>query len=235
MNKIDGKDDFEFYKYLGLDKTFSDNDVSNVISDVKSKSMEQEEVKYTVRKKVSSVKRRNAIVAVLLVASLTFGGIKIANAKETAEVGGRINYYQSIMDSTDKPDGNNRSIENFVSYNYTQGNDPIVSYEYWNNDNFYNIIMEASAMENPSVEVRCALIAAFKVINEPYREKQFKILFDKIKNNEEFINNTGFDGNKENIWQMLGYKDMEEFQENARKDTKELYIAEKDGKNGKRM
>ena len=235
MNKIDGKDDFEFYKYLGLDKTFSDNDVSRVISENKNKSMEQEEIKYTSRKKVSSMKKRKAIVAALLVASLTFGGIKMANAAETAEVGSKISYYQSIMDSTDKPDENNRSIENFVSYNYIQGNDPIVSYEYWNNDNFYNIIMEASAMENPDVEVRCALIAAFKVINEPYREKQFKILFDKIKNNEDFINNTGFDGNKENIWQMLGYKDMEEFQENARKDTKELYITEKDGKNGKRM
>ena len=235
MNKIDSKDDFEFYKYLGLDKTFSDNDVSSVISNVKSKSMEQEEVKYATRKKVSSVKRRNAIVAALLVVSLTFGGIKMANAAEKAEVGNRISYYQSIMDSTDKPDQNNRSIENFVSYNYMQGNDPIVSYEYWNNDNFYNIIMEASTMENPDVEVRCALIAAFRVINEPYREKQFKILFDKIKNNEEFINNTGFDRNKENIWQMLGYKNMEDFQENARKDTKDLYLTEERGKSGKGM
>ena len=79
------------------------------------------------------------------------------------------------------------------------------------------------------------MIAAYKVINEPYREDQFDILFKRIRNNEEFIKNTGFDGSKDNIWQMLGYKDMKDFQENARKDTKDIYLTEKDGKYGKGM
>ena len=207
----------------------------DVVRKSMGKSLEPEEKKYTETKKVPSQKWRKALIAALLVASLSLGGAKVAQAIETAEVAERINYYQSVMNSSDNAEKNKHSIENFVGYNYRDGNDYIVSYEPWNNENFVNYVLDASKSQNPVTEVRCALIAAYRVINEPYREEQFKKLFDKIKDNEEFINRTGFDGSRENIWQMLGYKDIKDFQENARKDTKNLYLAEKEGKNGKRM
>ena len=213
--------------------------VNNHHDEVMKKSMGmslvQEEVKYNETKKVPLKKLRRALIIALMILALSLGTIKFVHAMNTSEVNEIIGYYQSMMDSTNVAGENDHSIENFVKYNYAKGNDPVVSYDAWNNENFVNYILEASRADNPVTEVRCALIAAYKVINEPYREDQFDILFKRIRNNEEFIKNTGFDGSKDNIWQMLGYKDMKDFQENARKDTKDIYLTEKDGKYGKGM
>ena len=84
------------------------------------------------------------------------------------------------------------------------------------------------------MEVRCALIGAYHVINAPYREQEFGKLFNRIINNEEFLNNTGLDGSVESLWQTLGYESFDDFQKNVRHDTIALY-KERDDKNGKRM
>ena len=206
-----------------------------IVEENKRKSLKQEEVRYTEKKKVSLKKLKVALIGGAIVISLIVTDLADPfNLSDKAHVNERINYYQSMMDVTDKKGENDHSIEAFEGYNYIQGNDPKVSYNDWNDENFFNHIMEASRQENPLVEVRCALIGAYHVINEPYREQQFRILFNKIKNNQEFLNNMGLDGSDESLWQMLGYKSFDDFKKNVKEDTIELYKGEK-GKNGKRM
>lgn len=200
-------------------------------------SLKQEEIQYNRKKNVNSKKWRDAVIAILIVITLLYGGKKVVDALETKDVDQRISYYYSVMDHSRDYDKNQGSIENFVKENpdSSKHSDPIVSYEPWNQDNFVNYVVEASKADNPVTEVRCALIAAYNVINEQFREEQFNILFNKLKTNEEFINNTGFDVDKTDIWQMLGYKDRMDFQLNARKDTKELELINKRSNNGKGM
>ena len=238
--KFMDNDDKSKDKESPLDKDFFLNLVNQhhdeIVEENKRKSLEQTEVKYTEKKKVPLKKLRlvligTAIVVALIVTDLT----NQFDIPEKMYVNGRIEYYQSMMDVVHEPGKNDHSIEAFKDDNRLNGSDPKVDYEDWNDDNFYNHIMEASRQEDPLVEVRCALIGAYHVINEPYRQQQFKILFNKIKNNQEFLDNMGLDGSDESLWQMLGYASFDDFQKNIKKDTIDLYKKESDEKNGKRM
>jgi len=213
------------------------------------KSLMQDEEKYTKKKKVSSSKWRDAIITLAIIGVILGSGVKLVDALTESntsvgnsygsinkidkdidkEIDEKIEEYSRIMGMKGPSD---TQIEVFQSHNFNNPRDPNVDYNYYN---FKNDIITASRGDDPVTEVRCALIAAYKIINEPYREGSFGALFSYLKESEEFANNTGFDLEKDNIWQMLGYNNMEEFQLHAREDTKvlrEIYVR---SSNGKRM
>lgn len=200
-------------------------------------SLVKEEVRYNKKEKVKLKKLRTAIIVFLIFVTLLFGSKKVVYGLETKDIDLRVRYYYSIMNYSTDPGKSQTRIENFVGINHDSSkiNDPIVSYESWNNENFLNYVVEASRYDDSLVEIRCALIAAYNVINDPFIEDQFNILLNRLKNNEEFINNSGLDLNKDNIWQVLGYEDRMDFQMNARKDTKDMLLENKRSNNGKRM
>ena len=210
-------------------------------------SLSKETTPYGKKKKVANNKLRDGIIAVAIVVVTLVSGVKLVDAVTGPDVGFNAAVSDTKIEKTidqeiDKKiqeyekamgiyGGEDTRIEVFRSRNDKNPNDPNVDYDYYN---FTNDIIDASRAEDPETEVRCALIGAYKVINEPYRESCFNILFDNLKEQEEFINNTGFDMSGD-VWKMLGYKDREDFQLHAREDTKMLKTINSRSNNGKGM
>lgn len=131
----------------------------------------------------------------------------------------RISYYEKLMNMYS--DENNR-IENSYGRN-SQNNDVIVDY---NVNNLAKHIVNASQISES--EMRCAIIASYKIINSPYVNETLNKVFLIAKDDEnmsgyskELIEN-GTKGFLEN----LSYENWEEYQKNERNSIKDLKALE---------
>lgn len=135
------------------------------------------------------------------------------------EVDERINYYEKLMNMYSDKD--NR-IENSYGRN-SQNNDVIVDY---NANNLAKHIVNASQISES--EMRCAILASYKIINSPYVNETLNKAFLIAKDDEnmsgyskELIEN-GTKGFLEN----LSYENWEEYQKNERNSIKDLKALE---------
>ena len=188
---------------------------------------------YNKKRKLNPDKVRISIVAIILAAaiglgvgSLVTGGIingtnvLISETTETKDyVDDRISYYEKLMGVNG--DDSNR-IENAESRDVSTG-ELRVSY---NNKNLAKMMYDAAQVSE--TEMRCVVIAAYRIINEPYREKILKSAFSTLKedyslpSNLEDLAGNGLDG----FLNFLGYEDLEDYNLNERKSIKDLKVIE---------
>lgn len=246
MNGLDDED----LLFANMVNQHSDEIRKNAVKN----SVGKEEVQYNQTKKKNSDKWRTALVAVMLVSSIMVGVMgysathknvdtasnSVSYTKEDKqEIDEKINEYIKLMDKNGPEE---TRIEIVTGHNDDNPSDPYVDYY---TGVLVNDVVEASKLDRGVLEARCALIAAYNVINETCREKQFDKVFNSLKKNEKFRNNTetgslgsfNFDDSIENIWQMLGYKDEEDFYKNAREDARTFNAVVKnmESKDGKRL
>jgi len=262
LDKIINKLDFEDEEALRMinalsNKKLDDKNYQKALNE----STKQEEIKYENTRKLNIRGLSLAAIGVAIIASFWCGYIR--GSKSAEEKIYNTSVVIEITDETSKEIDN--KIDDYMKKMGTDGprdtriavklpfdpNNPGDAYGEAFFDYFPGIllrdIIEASKCDNPIIEVRCALIAAVKIINKPYIEENFNKIFDNLKEDEEFrnsttLNNLGFyfGDDVTNIWQMLGYDDMEDFYKNARSDTKEIMSIMNNNydvrsNNGKRM
>lgn len=199
------------------------------------KSNSKETRIYRQKKAKEKQKIKNAIIAAVLTTSTILtayatnkitrkviekNNIVISRDSEyNDEIDEKINYYQTLMNHYS--DEQNR-IENAYGRNQDT-NELNVDYNY---SNLAKHIVEASQISE--TEVRCVIIAAYKIINEPYRNEVFDIAFNIAKNDEnmnEYSKDLIENGTK-GFLEELQYDNWEEYQKNERQQIKDLKITE---------
>lgn len=131
----------------------------------------------------------------------------------------RINDYEKLMNMYS--DKNNR-IENSYGRN-SQNNDVIVDY---NVNNLAKHIVNASQISES--EMRCAIIASYKIINSPYVNEILNKAFLIAKDDE---NMSGYskeliENGTKGFLEKLSYENWEEYQKNERNSIKDLKALE---------
>lgn len=99
--------------------------------------------------------------------------------------------------------------------NYEQ----VVYYDEQNIDNLVKIMLDAAKISEE--EFRCAVLAAYRIINEQYREETLDRAFEKASQLQEktiFI----IPSSTQEYFEMLGYNDITEYNNNERKNIKKL-------------
>lgn len=136
------------------------------------------------------------------------------------EIDNKINYYQNLMNIYS--DEQNR-IENAYGRNQST-NELNVDYNY---SNLAKHIIEASQVSES--EMRCVIIAAYNIINSPYREETFDKAFEIAKNNENMSEDTRdlIEKGSKGFLEELQYDNWEEYQKNERQEIKDLKTIEK--------
>lgn len=201
------------------------------------KSITKPKLTYKERKKQAVEKVKKAIVTTVLIGTalsvaisynvgivkgseldINLPGIETEYEKNIDD---KINGYIKAMDMyADK----NTRIE--TSYGRNQDNTDVnVDYTDENIDNLANHFINAGNVSE--IELRCAILAAYNVINEPYRESVINrgIIRARAKEQEDPILNSVnplLGNNIEQMLQNLGHESMQEYHKNERKDIKEL-------------
>lgn len=201
--------------------------------DAADKSIEKEDVRYYARKKRNTNVIKERIIAIVLTATLVAGvTAKVTTdiidngnvvISETAEIKNyiddRIDYYEDLMNMYSEDEN---KIEISHGRN-SANNDVLVSY---NEDNLAKHIYDASLVSES--EARCVVIAAYRLINGPYKESVLRKAFSILKSNYEFDNNmklvfgNGFDS----FLEQLGYTELKDYNDNERDNIKELKTVE---------
>jgi len=113
----------------------------------------------------------------------------------------------------------------------TPTHEPLV---YYDETNLAEHIVEAAKISE--TEVRCAIIASFKIINEPYRNDTLNTAFEKahtMQTSQEESYNYKIPENSKEFLEQLGYQDWDEYKMNERKNIKENYAIEQYVSKGK--
>lgn len=142
--------------------------------------------------------------------------ITLVEKDEVDDVDELIEAYQTLMDSNGPIE---YRIENAYEYN-EKNHEANVDYNY---GTLYNVIVDAS--QDSEKKARCALLAAYNVVNEPYREEVFDRLFASIQKNEEVaatLPSFMKAGSWDNFIKVLGYEGVKEYNNNERKNIKKL-------------
>lgn len=201
------------------------------------KSITKPKLTYKERKKQAVEKVKKAIVTTVLIGtalSVAIGyNVGIVKASSTdfnlpgieteyeKNIDDKINGYIKAMDMyADKK----TSIE--TSYGRNQDNTDVnVDYTEQNIDNLADHFINAGNVSE--IELRCAILAAYNVINEPYRESVINrgIIRAREKEQEDPLLNTVNPLLGNNIEQMLhnlGHDNIQDYHKNERNDIKEL-------------
>ena len=209
------------------------NQVISNYGSVEDLSVNNTRTRYSDKKKYNTNKVRAAKIAIVLAAALAFGAgalvtnavvnernVVISKTDETKNfVDERISHYEKLMGIYGE---DNNRIETFHSRD-------VSTYELnvsYNNDNLAKTMYEASQVSES--ELRCVVIAAFRIINEPYREDVLKSAFNILKTNYSLPSNledlagNGLDG----FLNFLDYKDLDDYRMNERDSIKELRVVE---------
>lgn len=127
----------------------------------------------------------------------------------------KINDYIKLMNSeaTD-----NNKIETYLG---RQNGEAIVDYTKTNIENLANQIIKAS--KTSQTEMRCTVLAAYKIINEPYREEVLNKAFKRVQeilrdNPDEPYTISSYSW--ESYLKSLGYENTTEYNNNERKEIK---------------
>ena len=135
------------------------------------------------------------------------------------EIDDKIDYYYKMMNHTGDFE---RQIERAYSYN---GKTKEANVDYLPG-NFIKNVVEAS--DKGEIEVRCVLLAAFKIINDPYIEEQFDFMLKHVSSDEEYkeaVANCPIlrASSWEELLEILGYKNTEDYNDNERYNIKALF------------
>lgn len=237
-------DDFDFSDIVNENSNRARlEEYNRNIQEARKRSIGYERKRYHDQKRRTREKIRNAVILMVIVASMA-GGIKVNQAitdyrnvviERTAEtkheVDEKIQYYFELLGTGGPTD---RRIETAYLRNVS-ANESFVDYS---PVNLANNIVEASKVSE--VEVRCVMIAAFKVINEPYRDQVFgdalriiatnPELRDAIPESMSYLKS----GSVSEFLSGLGYENWHEYQMNERKNIKDLNAIEAYVDNGMR-
>lgn len=177
-------------------------------------------------------KRKQAIATLLIVSSL-IGTAALTN-KVTTEVMERNNVIISLADANDVVDGKIRDYESLMGVNSDRSNaieipqgrnfetdkyELLVSYD---TNNLAKHIKEAS--KKSETDARCVIIAAFRIINEPYRESNINEAL-ALASAEQDDCVYKIPDSSDKFLQELGYESWDEYRLNERKNIKDLYAA----------
>lgn len=211
--------------------------------EARERSVGYERKRYQDKKKKSKENVRQAIIVMTLIASLAVGArvnsvvtdyknIVISRTSETKhEVDEKIQYYFEIM-------GVGGTDSRRIETSYLPNVNAKEFYVDYSPFNLANNIVEASKISE--VEVRCVVIAAFKLINEPYRDQVFSDTLRIIATSPELMDAIPASmsylktGNVADFLAGLGYTDWHEYQMNERKNIKDLNAIEAYVDNGMR-
>lgn len=195
-------------------------------SNAKEKSTIRTEIRREKSKKRKQDRRRTTI-ALLLAGStlislytLSKSNVKINNpitiASEQLEESKRIDTIIKNYQLTMNIDGDH-PIESFSSRD--ENYEPLVFYDEKNINNLVTVITNAAKISEE--EFRCAVLAAYKIINEPYRQEILDKGFKKANENAE---ETTFKipASIQEYFETLGYEDIQEYNNNERKNIKKL-------------
>ena len=225
-------DEFDFSDIVNTnsDKVHRE-EIERKIQDAKKRSIGYEKKRYNDKRKKSKDKVKKAVIIVALIASMTVGAkveqviteynnIVISRTAESKhEVDDKIQYYYEVM-------GVGGIDSERIETSYLPNTNAKELYVDYSAHNLANNIVRASKVSE--VEVRCVIIAAFKIINEPYRDQVFSDalriisttpeLSDAIPENMSYLKS----GNVSEFLNGLGYADWHEYQMNERKNIKDL-------------
>lgn len=144
------------------------------------------------------------------------------------EVDDKISYYEELMRMTS--DENNR-IENYIGRDL-KNNCALVDY---NVDNLVKHLVSASQISES--EMRCVIISAYRIINEPYLEDVFNRAFLEAIESEDMEESlkTFLENGTEGFLEKLSYEDFDDYRKNERDNIKslkslEVYQEEQNGK-----
>ena len=163
-----------------------------------------------------------SLISATLATTVTKKAIDSNNAvvsitKETKnEIDEKIDYYENLMNGYS--DAENR-IETHLGRN--ENNELTVGY---NSTNLAKHIINASQISE--AEARCVIIAAFNIINEPYRDNVISSAFNTAKEQVTGYTSDLISNGTEQFLETLGYEDWENYRKNERKNIKELYTVE---------
>ena len=193
------------------------------------KSINKNEIKYAPkRKKQPKVNIKLAITSIILIGTISITLIENDKFKNfltdhiytpivnvlNDPIDKKIEAYQKAMDMySDK----SNSIETYLG---RLNDEEKVSYEYQNINNLANHLIQAS--NKSEIDTRCAIIAAYKIINEPYRDevlgKAFLIANQKLEDNNTF----DIPATTNEFLEKLGYENWEEYHKFERENIKLL-------------
>ena len=165
-----------------------------------------------------------AIITLISIATIGKGNINLINPiaaiTSTIETSKKIDEiiknFQNIMEKNQKYE---IESSNSMDENYNK----LVYYDENNINNLVTVITEAA--KNSEQEARCAILAAYKIINAPYREEVLNEAFKKA-NSIQQETNFSIPSSLEEYLEKLGYSDLEDYNNNERKNIKDLEKAE---------
>ena len=202
------------------------------------KSIQNENIKkiqYQKRKqRKQKAKIKQAIAVILTIATLTStvaltnhftsthyedNNAIISTVEASDIINQKIEQYEKLMNMySDKEN----SIETVVGRDFnTQNYEALVSY---NENNLANHINEAAKVSE--TEARCVIIAAYRIINEPYRDTVINSALSKASSMQEDNYNYKIPENTQKFLEQQGYENWEEYNMNERNNIKELYAIE---------
>ena len=203
---------------------------------MKDSSILRTEVEYQpVRKERNTNKKRlnNAIIAVTLSAVaiisaatakhqtknyINNNNVVLSNEDAKDEINERVQYYEQLM-NMDSDSQNKIEIMVGRDNNY----DPLVDY---NTTNLARHLIEASEISQS--ELRSAILAAYRIINEPYRTQIFNEAINKVRttdaSNQESLSLIG--NNTREMLSNLGYNSWEEYHKDERNNITTLRTME---------
>ena len=218
----------------------SDKEVNKMI-DAYHKAREKSTVSTSVERKAEKRKLRFkhitlSLVSIALVAALVVillsgryyaeppmdhdVAISIINNDRIENIEEVISAYYNLMNFDGPSEYRIEKAEGYNEKNHEQD----VSYNHENRENLYNIVVGAA--EESELKGRAAVLAAYKVINDPYIEKELNILFNRIAGDQELVSELPpcmGAGSFEGYVKSLGYEDIKEYNNKERKALKELF------------
>lgn len=191
----------------------------NTGNDVVDNSIDKKPIDYgTKKEKKSPNKVKIALFSVLGAAVIFTSGMsvhKIATSPEKDFINSRVDYYYELMNHTGEE---GQRIE--TAYSYRAQNDSNVDYSI---EPLIDNIVNASKISES--EVRCVILAAYNVINEPYREQILNRTFAAISSNQqlsESLPNYLTMGSWKSYINSLGYENTSDYHDNERNNLYKL-------------
>lgn len=187
------------------------------------------------KKKKNKINVKIAITAIVLTATMAAGishnltttHIENNNAVISTAMASNIvdesieQYMQKMNMYANKED----SIETYLGrIDIEDINEANVDYTSDNIKNLAKHITEAAKVSES--ETRCAVIAAYKIINEPYRDNVLGKALKKASEEQEDNSNYVIPSTVQEFLEKSGYENWEEYQLNERENIKDLKAAE---------
>ena len=189
--------------------------------------------RYNQRKKQKYIQIKRSIAAIALAVTMTTSlGI---GSLVTSKI---IDNNNAVISTSVAKDVINEKIENYTKLmnmysdrenrieiqsgrDYFDTNEEIV---YYNEENLAKHITEAA--KTSEIETRCVILAAYKLINEQYRDEIIGKALNIASGNQNEISNYTIPDTTEKLLENAGYSNWEEYNDNERNNINDLYAAE---------